>query len=88
MLLIHIYLLFCIELKQFINIMSNTNHLAIERKRKTELSQCQICEAPAFYSYFGVISCEACKVFFRRHAHFGQVISTIYLLRYLFVSFV
>ncbi|CAF1102380.1 unnamed protein product [Rotaria sordida] len=31
-------------------------------------TQCKICEAPALYSYFGVISCDPCKVFFKRNA--------------------
>lgn len=27
--------------------------------------QCNICSADAVYSYFGVKSCDACKVFFK-----------------------
>ncbi|CAF1556575.1 unnamed protein product [Adineta steineri] len=31
--------------------------------------QCEICQAPAHYSYFGVISCFSCKMFFKRNAN-------------------
>ena len=31
-------------------------------------SECKICEAPAQYTYFGVISCPSCKIFFKRYA--------------------
>lgn len=44
-----------------------------EPKRKKQLSYCRVCHSPASYSYFGVISCAACKVFFRRNAHHEQV---------------
>ncbi|CAF1343466.1 unnamed protein product [Adineta ricciae] len=33
---------------------------------------CKICGAPAQYSYFGTISCRACKIFFKRNAEHGQ----------------
>ena len=35
--------------------------------------QCRICGAPAKYSYFGVISCDSCKIFFRRNAERERV---------------
>jgi hypothetical protein len=35
--------------------------------------ECVICGGPAIYSYFGVISCQPCKVFFRRNAERGRV---------------
>lgn len=30
--------------------------------------QCRICGVPAKYAYFGAVSCQACKVFFKRNA--------------------
>jgi hypothetical protein len=33
-----------------------------------KLSECKICGIPAIYSYYGVISCESCKMFFKRNA--------------------
>jgi hypothetical protein len=38
-------------------------------KSKQLIHECRICGAPAEYSYFGVISCDSCKIFFRRNAH-------------------
>lgn len=35
--------------------------------------KCKVCEAPARYSYYGVVACESCKVFFRRNARTKQV---------------
>ncbi|CAF4260715.1 unnamed protein product [Rotaria sp. Silwood2] len=35
-------------------------------------TKCKICEVPAKYSHFGVISCDPCKVFFKRNAKHGQ----------------
>ncbi|CAF3588227.1 unnamed protein product [Rotaria sp. Silwood1] len=31
-------------------------------------SQCQICAVPAIHSYYGVIACGSCKMFFKRNA--------------------
>lgn len=45
----------------------------MKRKREWEPTQCQICRSTAVYRYFGVISCEACKVFFKRNGLHGQV---------------
>ncbi|CAF1283122.1 unnamed protein product [Adineta steineri] len=39
------------------------------------LNQCKICGSPAKYSYFGVISCNSCKMFFKRNAERGEKIS-------------
>ncbi len=47
-------------------------------KSKVLSNQCRICGAPAVYSYFGVISCHACKIFFRRNAEQRQVIRIFY----------
>ncbi len=41
---------------------------SVKRKPKAISSQCKICGASARYSYFSVISCQSCKVFFRRNA--------------------
>lgn len=57
--------------------MMKMKSFSTERKRKSQLSECQICGSPAFHSYYGVISCQACKVFFKRHAQFGKVWSII-----------
>lgn len=48
--------------------------MSLHFKRSKILSQiCQICGAPAEYSYFGAISCHPCKMFFRRNAGTKQV---------------
>jgi len=44
----------------------------------TVSSKCKICGAPALYKYFGVISCHACKIFFKRNAETGLVSSNEY----------
>ncbi|CAF1634452.1 unnamed protein product [Adineta ricciae] len=31
-------------------------------------NHCRICGAPAVYAYYGVVSCQSCKMFFRRNA--------------------
>jgi Zinc finger, C4 type (two domains) len=43
------------------------------KKSKVLPGECRICGAPAKYSYFGVISCQACKIFFKRNAQQGEV---------------
>ncbi len=45
----------------------------IKRQTKPVLRECTVCGAPAIYSYFGVIACQPCKVFFRRNAERGLV---------------
>ncbi|CAF4964745.1 unnamed protein product [Rotaria sp. Silwood1] len=42
------------------------------KKSKIHSNECRICSVPAEYSYFGVISCHACKMFFKRNAITGQ----------------
>ncbi|CAF4147062.1 unnamed protein product [Adineta steineri] len=39
---------------------------------KKNLSECRICGAPAQYAYFGAISCNSCKMFFKRNATLDQ----------------
>ncbi|CAF0887143.1 unnamed protein product [Rotaria sordida] len=48
---------------------SSSNNLTNKKRQSKRVkTQCKICEAPALYSYFGVISCDPCKVFFKRNA--------------------
>lgn len=46
--------------------------------KNTESDRCRICGDDAKYSYFGVLSCQACKVFFKRNAEDQQVMHRIY----------
>ncbi|CAF1057033.1 unnamed protein product [Adineta steineri] len=39
-----------------------------KRQSTTVASKCKVCGAPATYSYYGVISCRPCKIFFKRNA--------------------
>ena len=59
----------------------SSDHLMTNKKqrRKALPSQCKICEGPALYSYYGVIVCSACKVFFRRNNQNRQVSFNIYI---------
>jgi hypothetical protein len=49
------------------------------RNSKTLRDECRICEAPAEYSYYGAMSCQSCKVFFKRYAEQNEVSSSLYL---------
>ncbi|CAF4065846.1 unnamed protein product [Rotaria sp. Silwood2] len=42
------------------------------KKSKILPHECRICGVPAEYAYFGVISCHACKMFFKRNGNAGQ----------------
>lgn len=55
------------------NEMTETYSTSSKRKVKKPPSECRICGSTAVYCYFGVIACEACKVFFRRNAQYGEV---------------
>ncbi|CAF1287779.1 unnamed protein product [Rotaria sordida] len=46
------------------------------RKRQSTIVQteCKICGAPAKYSFFGVVSCNTCKMFFKRNGERGKEI--------------
>ncbi|CAF1376801.1 unnamed protein product [Adineta steineri] len=44
--------------------------------KKQNLSECRICGAPAQYVNFGAISCNSCKMFFKRNANLEQKTST------------
>ncbi|CAF3398433.1 unnamed protein product [Rotaria socialis] len=48
----------------------------VGRQTTTVLSKCKICDAPARYSYYGVIVCHSCKMFFKRNAENGQEVLT------------
>ncbi|UJR20451.1 hypothetical protein I4U23_023580 [Adineta vaga] len=37
--------------------------------KKIFSKECRICRNPAQYSYFGVVSCQSCKMFFKRNAN-------------------
>ncbi|CAF1474176.1 unnamed protein product, partial [Rotaria sordida] len=51
---------------------SSNNMINIERQSEIVLSECKICGVPASYSYFGIISCNPCKMFFKRNAENGK----------------
>ncbi|CAF1113866.1 unnamed protein product [Adineta steineri] len=40
--------------------------------KKQNLSECRICSAPAQYANFGAVSCNSCKMFFKRNANIEQ----------------
>ncbi|UJR20263.1 hypothetical protein I4U23_023394 [Adineta vaga] len=40
-----------------------------EKQTKLLTRQCKVCNAPAQYAFFGVVSCHSCKMFFRRNAN-------------------
>jgi hypothetical protein len=52
---------------------SSNNSTSVKRKSITVPTECQICGASAVYSYYGVKSCQPCKVFFKRNAERGRV---------------
>ena len=66
--------------------MSAESSKSNELKRRRQPSQCRVCYSPATYSYFDSISCEACKVFFRRNAQHGQV-CCIVLKKHFFIEY-
>lgn len=45
----------------------------VKRKKVIEQLECRICGSSALHSFFGVITCQSCGVFFRRNAY-NQVI--------------
>ncbi len=55
--------------EDIVDIPISTTSTASGRRLKSIPTECKICGAPALYKYFGVISCQSCKVFFRRNAN-------------------
>ncbi len=45
----------------------------VKQKPKKLPTECKICRASAVYSYFGVIACPSCKMFFKRTVQKKQV---------------
>lgn len=45
----------------------------IKAKSKRFPTECKVCGASALYSYFGVVVCYSCKVFFKRNAQKNPV---------------
>jgi len=54
------------------NAMSTLSVTDLQQTR-TAASECKICGAPARYSYYGVVVCESCKMFFKRNGETRQV---------------
>ncbi|CAF1254747.1 unnamed protein product [Rotaria sordida] len=51
---------------------SSSNNSMNKKRKSTKLqTECRICGASAIYSYFGVVSCHPCKMFFKRTAERG-----------------
>ncbi|CAF1005072.1 unnamed protein product [Rotaria sordida] len=50
----------------------------VERQKNTISTECKICRSPARYSYYGVIVCHSCKMFFKRNAENRQAILKCY----------
>jgi len=59
----------------------------VKQKSKKLPTECKICGAPALYSYFGVIACGSCKIFFRRNAQMKQVKLNYKIFFYLYNFF-
>ncbi len=57
-----------------------SNSTNVIRKTKRVPSLCEICGASALYKYFGVISCQSCKIFFKRNALLGMVCLFLFIL--------
>ena len=50
-----------------------TENMEITRPRRAKVDRCRICGDVALYLFFGTISCQACKMFFKRHAEQKRV---------------
>ncbi|UJR20450.1 hypothetical protein I4U23_023579 [Adineta vaga] len=51
---------------------SSNNHIFVKHPLVSLPNKCKICGRGAQYIYFGVISCNSCKMFFKRNAERGQ----------------
>jgi hypothetical protein len=66
----------------------NSGSTSLIPKSKNCSLECKVCGTPAVYSHFGVVSCDPCKVFFRRNAKRELVcldLFFIYRFSYLFI---
>ncbi|CAF0796600.1 unnamed protein product [Rotaria sordida] len=62
-----------IRKRVFIMEESSSNKSIVKKRQSSPIStKCQICGAPAIYSFYSVISCNPYKIFFKRNAHQGQ----------------
>ncbi|CAF1347160.1 unnamed protein product [Adineta steineri] len=52
--------------------MSYNEPRSSEKQVNAAAVECKICGASAKYSYFGIVSCQPCKMFFKRNAEQGQ----------------
>ncbi len=62
-------------------ITNNDNQIALIPTSKLK---CKVCRSPATRPHFGVMSCESCRVFFRRNAH-KELVSWNYFYFYSFI---
>ncbi|CAF3334925.1 unnamed protein product [Rotaria sp. Silwood2] len=52
---------------------SSSNKSTGKKRQSTpQATECQICGVPAIFSFYGVVSCNPCKMFFKRNAQLGQ----------------
>ncbi|CAF3519760.1 unnamed protein product, partial [Rotaria sp. Silwood2] len=60
---------------------SSSNKSTGKKRQSTpQATECQICGVPAIFSFYGVVSCNPCKMFFKRNAQLGQF-SIVNILR-------
>jgi hypothetical protein len=76
-------LFFFYEVKICNQMLSSNNALCSSRSIKPPKAhllpyKCGICDAPADYSYFGVVSCRSCKMFFKRNGTVEPVCLILY----------
>lgn len=50
-----------------------TSNTEKSQRRTARIDQCRICGDTAYYSYFGVLSCQTCKMFFKRYGNMKKV---------------
>jgi hypothetical protein len=54
-----------------------TQSMIIKLQPRRLPTECKICGASALYSYYGVVVCSSCKVFFKRNAQ-KKLVRTIH----------
>ena len=47
--------------------------MKIPIRTRAKADQCKVCGDVALYSYFGVVTCQACKMFFKRYGENTEV---------------